>query len=397
MAGPGPSLSVARPMWPEAVPTAGTGATVAASGWWPIATRRPSTAFGTIPTAKRASGSHGMGKGRHGKAGADLDVPVPEGTVVRDAGGEVIADLVVEGDRWLAARGGQGGRGNARFLSNRRRAPAFAEQAELGEERWLDLEIKLMADVALVGFPNSGKSTLISRISAARPKIADYPFTTLEPHLGVVRFDDQEFVVADIPGLIEGASDGRGLGHRFLRHIERARALLILVDLTQPDGRTPSEQQRILLEELRRHQPDLLARPRLLVGSKLTPRLRMSVGTASGFLRSQDEGLRPLLGRMASEVDAGQGRATPSAPLCRAPAGAGRDCHRAIVRRRLGSTGPACRAGGGAVRPDQRGGSGLRPGSPAPARGGPGPGPGRSPKRRPGAHRRVRVRLPARR
>ena len=244
-------------MWPEAVPTAGTGATVAASGWWPIATRRPSTAFGTIPTAEAGRGSHGMGKGRHGKAGADLDVPVPEGTVVRDAGGEVIADLVVEGDRWLAARGGQGGRGNARFLSNRRRAPAFAEQAELGEERWLDLEIKLMADVALVGFPNSGKSTLISRISAARPKIADYPFTTLEPHLGVVRFDDQEFVVADIPGLIEGASDGRGLGHRFLRHIERARALLILVDLTQPDGRTPSEQQRILLEELRRHQPDV--------------------------------------------------------------------------------------------------------------------------------------------
>ena len=187
--------------------------------------------FRDHPHRRAGNGSHGMGKARHGKAGSDLEVPVPEGTVVRDASGAVLADLVSAGDRWLAARGGQGGRGNARFLSNRRRAPSFAEQGELGEERWLDLELKLLADVALVGFPNAGKSTLISRISAAKPKVADYPFTTLEPHLGVVRFQDHEFVVADIPGLIEGASEGRGLGHRFLRHIERARALVVLVDL----------------------------------------------------------------------------------------------------------------------------------------------------------------------
>src|SRR5207253_549624 len=157
-------------------------------------------------------GTHGMGKKKHGAGGNDLVVAVPEGTVVKDAEGMVVADLVHEGDRWLAAAGGRGGRGNARFLSNRRRAPSFAEQGEVGEERWLGLELKLMADVALIGLPNAGKSTLISRISAAKPKIAGYPFTTLVPHLGVVRTDDHEFVVADVPGLVEGASEGRGLG-----------------------------------------------------------------------------------------------------------------------------------------------------------------------------------------
>src|SRR5207248_2305269 len=167
----------------------------------------------------------------------------------------VVADLVGEGDRWRAAKGGQGGRGNARFLSNRRRAPGFAEQGEVGEEIWFNLELKLMADVAIVGFPNAGKSTLISRISAAKPKIADYPFTTLQPNLGVVRHGDTEFVVADIPGLIEGASEGRGLGHQFLRHIERARVLVVLLDLASLEGRTPSVQERILLEELCRYEP----------------------------------------------------------------------------------------------------------------------------------------------
>src|SRR3712207_4650900 len=157
-----------------------------------------------------------MARARHGASGADLRVAVPEGTIVKDTDGNVLADLISAGDAWMAAKGGQGGRGNARFLSNRRRAPSFAEQGEVGEERWLNLELKLSADVALVGFPNAGKSTFISTVSAAKPKVADYPFTTLEPHLGVVRFDDREFVVADIPGLIEGASEGRGLGHRFL-------------------------------------------------------------------------------------------------------------------------------------------------------------------------------------
>jgi GTPase len=272
---------------------------------WLTADHNVSSLYGfrDHPHRRAGNGTHGMGKGRHGRAGADLDVLVPEGTVVRDPTGQVVADLATEGERWLAARGGQGGRGNARFLSNRRRAPAFAEQAELGEERWLDLELRLMADVALVGFPNSGKSTLISRVSAAKPKIADYPFTTLEPHLGVVRFDEHEFVVADIPGLIEGASEGKGLGHRFLRHIERARVLVVLVDLAPVDGRSPEAQEAVLLDELRRYQPELITRPRVVVGSKLDiadPAIEWAGARVSAVT---GEGLRPLLGTMAGLVE----------------------------------------------------------------------------------------------
>jgi GTPase len=273
-------------------------------GVWLVADRNVASLYGfkNHPHKRAGNGTHGMGKNRHGKAGADLEVPVPEGTVVRDPTGEAVADLAVAGDRWLAARGGKGGRGNARFLSNKRRAPAFAEQAELGEERWLDLELKLMADVALVGFPNAGKSTLISRISAAKPKIADYPFTTLEPHLGVVRFDDHEFVVADIPGLIEGASEGRGLGHRFLRHIERARVLVILIDLAPADERSPQSQERILLQELAQHEPSLLERPRIVAGSKADI---ASVGDWDGvrFSAVTGEGVRSLVGQMSQEVE----------------------------------------------------------------------------------------------
>ncbi len=270
---------------------------------WLVADRNTASLYGfrDHPHRRAGNGVHGMGKARHGRAGADLEVPVPQGTVVRDASGAVLADLAAEGDRWLAARGGQGGRGNARFLSNRRRAPAFAEQAEIGEERWLDLELKLMADVALVGFPNAGKSTLISRISAAKPKIADYPFTTLEPNLGVVRFDEHEFVVADIPGLIEGASEGRGLGHRFLRHIERARVLVILLDLASADGRAPAAQEAILLDELGRYQPELLSRPRLVVGSKADAAGEVEWEGARISAVTGD-GLRPLLGAMAEVV-----------------------------------------------------------------------------------------------
>jgi len=243
---------------------------------WFVADRNISSllAFKDHPHRRASSGTHGQGKKKHGAGSDDLIVFIPEGTVVHDRDGEVLADLVNHGDRWMAAAGGRGGKGNAKFLSNMRRAPSFAEQGEVGEEHWLNLELKLMADVALVGFPNVGKSTLISRISAAKPKIADYPFTTLEPNLGVVRMgaDDDEFVVADIPGLIEGAAEGRGLGHQFLRHIERARVLVILIDLAGGIDSTtlesPTEQARILLQELSAYQPDLIDRPRIIVGSR---------------------------------------------------------------------------------------------------------------------------------
>jgi GTP-binding protein len=270
-------------------------------------------AFRDHPHRRAESGVHGKGKDLHGRRGEELVITVPEGTVVKDLyTGEVLAELLRHGDRWLAAAGGRGGRGNAKFLSNRRRAPSFAEQGEHGEERWLKLELQLMADVALVGFPNVGKSTLISVISAARPKIADYPFTTLEPNLGVVRLDDAtEFVVADIPGLIEGASEGRGLGHQFLRHVERARVLCLLVDLAALDGMAPAEQERILLEELGAYRPDLLARPRLVVGTKAD-----ITGTTDpaelGFVPDGEtrfvisavtrDGLGPLVGAMARLV-----------------------------------------------------------------------------------------------
>ncbi len=227
-------------------------------------------AFEDHPHRRAGDGTHGGGKRRHGRRGTDLVVAVPEGTVVRSAEGDVLADLAVSGDRFLAAAGGRGGRGNARFLTNRLRAPAFAEQGELGEERWLDLELELMADVAVVGFPNAGKSTLVAAVSAARPKIADYPFTTLQPHLGVVETDGDrsQFVIADIPGLVEGAAEGRGLGHRFLRHVQRARILLVLADLASGEL-DPPEQVSVLLDELRQFRPELLGRPRLVVGSKV--------------------------------------------------------------------------------------------------------------------------------
>jgi GTP-binding protein len=241
---------------------------------WLIASTNESSLLGfrDHPFRRATDGVHGSGQKRHGARGKDIEVPVPVGTVVRDNHGAVICDLSSHGSRALVAEGGQGGRGNARFLSNRRRAPAFAEQGEAGQEFWLDMELKLMADVALLGFPNVGKSTLIATVSAAKPKIADYPFTTLEPHLGVVRLgsvrDHTEFVVADIPGLVEGAADGKGLGLRFLRHIERARVLVVLLDLDPTAEPPPAEQLRILLGELGSYQPEMLERPRLVVGSK---------------------------------------------------------------------------------------------------------------------------------
>ena len=232
---------------------------------------------------------------------------------MRDRDGVVLADLVHAGDRYVAARGGRGGRGNARFLSNARRAPSFAEQGEYGEERWLRLEVRLLADAALVGFPNAGKSTLIAAVSAAKPRIADYPFTTLEPHLGVVRFQDHEFVLADIPGLVEGAAEGRGLGHTFLRHVERARVLVIVIDLASMEGVSPEEQQRVLLSELGRYRPELLERARLVVGTKAdvaTATVRdPDAVTVSAVTR---DGLEVFLGRLGTLVD--EARAAEPAP-----------------------------------------------------------------------------------
>jgi GTP-binding protein len=276
---------------------------------WLVADRNVASllAFRDHPHRRGGNGTHGSGKKRHGKGGDELVVRVPEGTVVRSQEGEVLADLVRAGDRWLAAAGGRGGRGNARFLSNRRRAPMFAEQGEEGEERWLRLELKLLADVALVGFPNVGKSTLISAVSAAKPKIADYPFTTLEPNLGVVRLGDAEFVIADVPGLIEGAAEGRGLGHQFLRHVERARALCVLVDLAWESSGLPSpaEQERILLAELGAYEPELLERPRIVAGSRadLAPHAADDpAAPAMRFSAVTGEGLSQVTGAMADSV-----------------------------------------------------------------------------------------------
>lgn len=261
-------------------------------------------AFRDYPHRIADRGTHGMGSGKHGKSGKDLVVRVPEGTtVLHHETREILADLANHGDRWLAAQAGEGGKGNARFLSNKRRAPAFAEQGEAGEEVWYRLVLRLFADVALVGYPNAGKSTLISVVSAAKPKIADYPFTTLVPNLGVVRLDDDsEFVMADIPGLIAGASEGIGLGHQFLRHIERARVLVYLLDLSAVDGDSPATQLSVLRNELGTYQPDLLERPSVVVGSKGDVLTAADWGieddldfTISSVTR---QGLQPLLWRL---------------------------------------------------------------------------------------------------
>lgn len=215
-------------------------------------------------------GRHGQGKNMHGRSGEDLVIRVPTGTLVKDAEtGELLADLVEDGQEVIVASGGRGGRGNTRFSSAKNKAPSFAEKGEPGVERWLELELKLLADVALIGFPNVGKSTIISRISAAKPKIADYHFTTLHPNLGVVKVDDFSFVVADVPGLIEGAHTGAGLGHRFLRHTERTRLLVHVIDVAGTEGRDPLEDFRIINNELERYSPELARRPQVVAANKM--------------------------------------------------------------------------------------------------------------------------------
>jgi GTPase len=217
-----------------------------------------------------ARGKHGEGAKRHGAGGEDLILKVPVGTVVIDEEtGKHIHDFTCAGERVLIAAGGRGGRGNAQFATATNRAPRFHEEGKSGQERRLVLELKLIADVGLVGLPNAGKSTLISRISAARPKIADYPFTTLEPHLGVVDLGDfKTLVVADIPGLIEGAHTGAGLGDRFLRHIERTKMLLHLIDLSDP-AQEPMTAYKTVTHELEAYRNDMAAKPKIVVGTKI--------------------------------------------------------------------------------------------------------------------------------
>jgi GTP-binding protein len=216
-------------------------------------------------------GRHGEGSNRSGREGEDIVVRVPVGTQVYDAEtGDLMCDLAEEGQRWLAAKGGRGGFGNSHFATSTNRAPRYHQEGSPGEEHEFQLELKLLADVGLVGFPNAGKSTLISTISAAKPKIADYPFTTLEPHLGVVDLGDyRTFVVADIPGLIEGAHEGAGLGDRFLRHIERTKLLLHLVDVSSSSGREAVGDYEAINRELLAYDPQLAERPQIVVATKI--------------------------------------------------------------------------------------------------------------------------------
>ena len=223
------------------------------------------------PEFRAGRGGHGEGSNRHGKDGEDNTVTVPVGTVVYDqASGEMLWDFNASGQRRVIARGGRGGRGNARFATSTHQAPRRAEPGTPGVTCDLRLELKLLADVGLVGFPNVGKSTLISRLSSARPRIADYPFTTLAPCLGVVGLDgERSFVMADIPGLIAGAHEGKGLGARFLRHIERTRLLLHLVDVAENSGRDPVIDYRVILNELKSFNPLVAAKPMLVVASRV--------------------------------------------------------------------------------------------------------------------------------
>jgi GTP-binding protein len=281
------------------------------------------------PHVKAERGRHGEGSLRKGADGADAVVHVPPGTVVYDAEtNELFADLVNDGDRVIVAKGGRGGRGNPHFTSPTHRAPSFAEKGEPGESRTLKIVLKLLADVGVIGFPNVGKSTFISVISAARPKVADYPFTTLVPNLGTVKIEDYSFVVADLPGLIEGAHAGAGLGHQFLKHVERTRLLVHLLDMASVEGRDPLRDFHAINEELRLFNKELARKPQIIAANKMDiPQARENLERCEPELRrmrlevfpisaATGEGIQPLLYAMmqrVKEMDA-KGAATPCQP-----------------------------------------------------------------------------------
>ncbi|MEN6534759.1 MAG: GTPase ObgE [Bryobacteraceae bacterium] len=273
------------------------------------------------PEHKAERGRHGEGSNRTGHDGNSIEVPVPVGTVAYDGEtGELIHDFTHPGEHFVIARGGRGGRGNARFATSTHQAPTEHEPGRPGEDKHLRLELKLLADVGLVGFPNAGKSTLISRISAARPKIADYPFTTLEPHLGVVSLDgNRTYVVADIPGLIEGAHLGQGLGTKFLRHVERTRLLAHLVDVSEGSGREPVHDFDVVMTELASFSQELAGKPMLVVATKLDAAQdperieslrQMAIGRGLPFVEISSvtgqgvEKLKRLMGEMALQSEA---------------------------------------------------------------------------------------------
>ena len=275
------------------------------------------------PHQRAKRGTHGQGSNRTGATADDKILPVPVGTVVRDESGRVLADLTAPGSRFVAGRGGRGGRGNT-ILSSGRRIAHFHEKGEPGQERRLRLELRLLADVGLVGFPNAGKSSLVAHVSAAKPKIADYPFTTLAPVLGVVRAGDYDFVMADVPGLIPGAASGKGLGHRFLRHVTRSAVLVHVLDLHPLEpGRGPEADLAALEAELAAYDPELAERPTLVAANKIDlpdGRARLPEAEAAAARRGLElfpisaatgEGLQPLLRAIGAAVAEVRAHAAP--------------------------------------------------------------------------------------
>lgn len=293
------------------------------------------------PHRRAGDGTHGSGDLQNGRNGEELLLDVPLGTVVRDLDGTILADLAQPGQRVTILTGGRGGKGNAALVSRAHVAPTFSEQGEYGQSRDVVFELKLIADAALIGYPNAGKSTLISRVSAAKPKIADYPFTTLEPNLGVVEVQDRRFVLADIPGLVEGAAEGRGLGHEFLRHAERARALVILLDPSPLQVDDCLQQLAVLRGELAAHDPALAGREEVVVLSKadlgdeaeILARLR-AIGVDPFVISSvTGTGLQPMLHAIADAVERAE-RAAPEGEgfVLHRPTPVGFDIHRSAGR-----------------------------------------------------------------